>query len=95
MAACATPSAPPPAVKQPAPQACDPRMTVASKAVPPLPAGASVVQSVTPAEQAASAAFFQWVASLIDVAKVNGAQADVGRTWCAAQALGASLNAKP
>lgn len=87
--ACATRSSdlPAPSSTEPAaPIACDPRMTVTPAPRPDLPAGASIVQPVTPDERAATQAFLTGVAAIIDWGSVNAVQAEAGRAWCAARA---------
>lgn len=93
LAACSTPSLPGP-ISQPAPVACDPRMQAPDMAQPAAAPSASIVQPVTPAEQAATQGFLQWVAAMVDWGKTGWAQADAGRAWCAAQNLNASLAPK-
>lgn len=79
LASCATHSRLPPAAEQPNPLAPDPRVCAPVRDAPPLPAGASVVQPVTPEEQAATAKFLNWVAELVDVAGENGGRAKLAR----------------
>lgn len=84
LASCSTPSAqdPPPAVSQPAPPKCDPRLEAEIRTAPTPPAGASIVQPATPEERASTAGFLTWVAGVLDVAQENEARARLARAEC-------------
>lgn len=47
-----------------------------------MPAGASVVQPVTPEERVATATFLSWVSDVLDVAGENAGRARLAQAGC-------------
>lgn len=80
LTSCATPSSPPPDVKQPAPFAVDPRLCADARPEPTLPDGASIPQPVGEEEAAAAEKFLGWVQAALDWGRSYAATADVART---------------
>lgn len=81
LTSCATHSEPPPA-EQPKPLRCDVRVSADLQKKPQQPAGATIVQPVTPEEQQATEAFLSWVAALGDWGDLMAHRAMIARNDC-------------